>query len=117
MVSFQYTLCSNAKGGYNTIRCAINNPIMCRYVTMTVTSLTSNCNIKVLRSDDFLTFGIGDEVHKIEFDDFIQLTPLTFAELINERMEGLNIEAGVDNCMRIKLNQPKSLPSLIVRIM
>ena len=111
MVSFQYTLCSNERGGYNTIRCAINNPIMCRYVTMTVTSLTSNCNIKVLRSDDFLTFEIGDnrQTCMIKFDDYTQLTPITFAGLINERFGEGNIEAlgkypqaSVDNCMRIR---------------
>ena len=108
MVSFQYTLCSNERGGYNTIRCAINNPIMCRYVTMTVTSLTSNCNIKVLRSDDFLTFEIGDKSQsgsqtcRIEFDDYTQLTPITFAGLINERFGNEKMEASVDNCMRIK---------------
>lgn len=102
MASFQYTLCSNERGGYNTVRCSISNPIMCRYVTMTVTSLTSNCNIKVLRSDDFLTFSVGgNDTMKILFDDYTQLTPASFAELINEKLGG-NVEAALDNCMRIK---------------
>ena len=108
MVSFQYTLCSNGKGGYNTIRCAINNPIMCQYVTMTVTSLTSNCNIKILRSDDYLTFRINEAVYKVEFDDYTQLTPLTMAELINEKLYGVNIEAAVDNCLRIKFESTEN---------
>ena len=120
MVSFQYTLCSNERGGFNTVRCSINNPIMCRYVTMTVTSLTSNCNIKILRSDDFLTFEIGDEVVRILFDDHTQLTAAPFAEMINEKLREIfteedegKIEAVLDNCMRIKFvsTEPFSIVS------
>lgn len=103
----QYTLSSSDSNCYNTVRCRISNTIQCRYLSMTVTSLTTNCNIRVLNIKDFLTLNVGNDTICITFGDYTQLTTASFAELINEKLGGDNdndnmrVYATIDNCQRI----------------
>ena len=101
----QYTLCSSDPRSYNTIRSNISNPILCKYVTLTVTSLTTNCNIRVLSENDYLMFNVEglDESICISFEDQSGLEASTFVDMINTRLEEAKapIEANVDGCNRI----------------
>ena len=111
----QYTLSSNDSSCYNTVRCRISNPIQCRYLSMTVTSLTTNCNIRVLNARDFLTLSVGSDTLCVTFGDYTQLTTASFAELINEKLsdggtenDNPRVYATLDNCQRIVFQSTES---------
>ena len=92
----EYTIASDDQDHYNRIY-AYFEPIASEMATMTVTGLTTNCCIKVLKIGDYIVInGINYQF----VDDYTSMNQETFIGLLND-FQMLDIIFSLDNCRRI----------------
>ena len=91
-----YTVSSSDPNNYNKIFCNLTAPHT-KYSIMTITCLTTNCNIVVLNTDDYII--INDNKYKIN-DNFTNINLEAFVELL--RSYPLNgVDMYIDNTGRL----------------
>jgi hypothetical protein len=95
----EYTIASNDASHYNKIY-AYFEPVSSEMATMTVTGLTTNCCIKVLKSEDFIRIR---NINYRFWKDYTQLNHVMFIELLNKATKASNWEFFLDECNRIKV--------------
>ena len=100
--SIDYTVCSTDEERYNRINCNLTAPIT-KYANMTVTCLTTNCNIVVLNENDYIM--INGEQFSLN-RDYTNLNSLTFVTLLNKKFDNVTDKkyyAGIDDAGRFSL--------------
>ena len=96
-MSFEYTLASKDPTRYGYIQSYFEHPGS-DYATMTVTSLVTQCNIRVLKPGDYITLNYN----KYSFTkDYTNLNYDTFASMLNFLIAGSGILIELDQCNRI----------------
>ena len=84
-----YTLSSTDANHYNRIRVTLPIEMSAKFINICVSSLTANANFRVLNDNDYITFNINNNVHKLKLKDYSKLTsaslPYVFQELLNEQ--------------------------------
>ena len=84
-----YTLSSTDQNHYSRIRVTLPMEMSAKFINICVSSLTANANFRVLNDNDYITFNINDNVHKLKLKDYSKLTsaslPYIFQELLNEQ--------------------------------
>ena len=81
--SIDYTVCSTDPQHYNRINCNLTAPIT-KYSAMLVSSLTTNCCIVVLNTDDYI------EINDVKYSfgcDYSNLNVGTFTGLLKNLLE------------------------------
>lgn len=98
---FDYTVSSTDEEHYNRINCCLAAPIT-KYCSMTVTSLTTNCNIVVLDKTDYIM--INGKQYCLE-EDFTKLNIDSYAGLMNRffQTNGIDIDFSIDNASRLTI--------------
>ena len=76
-----------------------------RYTAVRCDSFTSNCNIRVLNSRDYLMYTVGNKPVSIYFEDWSNLNVETFAELLNKKL--IDAVVKIDNCNRYYFESDK----------
>ena len=56
----------------------------CKYTAIRCDSFTCNCNIRVLKSGDYLSLTVGNKPITIYFDDWCNLNVETFSKTITD---------------------------------
>ncbi len=104
--SIDYTVCSTNEKKYNRINCNLTAPIT-KYAAMTITCLTTNCNIVVLNEDDYIM--INGEQFSLK-TDYTNLNSQAFSSLLNDMFSSLNklFTTEIDESGRFKLCSNKS---------
>ena len=96
--------CFNSVDENNYSRISVTIPPLngCRYTAIRCDSFTCNCNIRVLKHNDYLAMTKGNNPFRIYFDDYTELKPEIFAELLNLKLQDdYHITCSVDNCNRL----------------
>ncbi len=100
-----YTINSTDADHYNRIYANISGPTTIEsYIT--ITSLTTNCNIVVLSQDDYITIGLN--TYAIA-DDYTTMTVDTLIELLNTLTSDDGITFTYDNCNRVSMSSSSSI--------
>lgn len=100
--SIDYTVCSTDPTRYNRINCNLTAPVT-KFSAMTVTCLTTNCNIMVLSESDFIEINNA----KTYFNtDYSNLNPDTLAVILNDLLEP-TITCSTDESRRLMLTSSK----------
>ncbi len=102
---FDYTINSTDADHYNRIYANISGPIT-NESYITITSLTTNCNIVVLSSSDYITIGLNTYIIS---DDYTTMTADTLIELLNTLTSENGITLSCDNCNRISLSASSAI--------
>ena len=96
-MTFEYTLASKDPNRYGHIQNYFENPGS-DYASMTVTSLVTQCNIRVLKPGDYITLNYN----KYAFTkDYTNLNYDSFASMLNFLIAGSGILIELDQCNRI----------------
>ena len=96
--------CFNSVDENNYSRISVTIPPLsgCRYTSVRCDSFVANCNIRVLNKRDYIAMTVGDKPFTVYFDDYTNLNPEVFAELLNTMLkESHGVSVGIDNCNRI----------------
>ena len=72
----------------------------CKYTAIRCDSFTCNCNIRVLKSGDYLSLTVGNKPITIYFDDWCNLNVETFCEILNGKLKDSGVICKIDNCGR-----------------
>ncbi len=102
---FDYTISSTDQAHYNRIYTNISGPTT-NESYITITSLTTNCNIVVLSDTDYITIGLNTYVIT---DDYTTMTADTLVELLNTLTTEAGITFACDYCSRISLSASSSI--------
>lgn len=86
-----YTLSSTDPEHYNIIRANLPIEHTTLFCNITVTSLTSNCNIQVLSSEDYITFNINGTKYTARMKDYSKITSATVSTIFQEIFDEQNI--------------------------
>lgn len=86
-----YTLSSTDSEHYNIIRANLPIEHTTLFCNITVTSLTSNCNIQVLSSEDYITFNINGTEYTARMKDYSKITSATVSTIFQEIFDEQNI--------------------------
>ena len=103
---FDYTVCSTDEKHYNRVNCCLAAPIT-KLCSLTVTALTSNCNIVVLNKDDYIKidgkqYSLGEDYTNISLGTYVGL----MNRLIEDHNEK-NLKFTFDNAGRFILTSPE----------
>ena len=94
---YNYNICSTNPEEYNIIRCCLEDvpsTIMCQFA---VNSLTANCCIEVLNSQDYIEI----DYDKLYFDEsYSDLNPESVADILNDMLRDKHIVVVLDMCKR-----------------
>jgi len=92
-----YTLASTDDKSYNRVDSSLTGPVT-RRAKVVVTSLTTNCNIIVLNTDDWI---IIDGKRYYFTDDYTDLNSTSFKTILNTVIDSSGVITSVDNAGRI----------------
>ena len=105
-----YTVCSTDSNRYSRINCNLTSPIT-KYAAMTITCLTTNCNIVVLEKDDYMMI---DNVKYSLHDDYTNLNTDAFITLLNQMFNNYSLENNIpklsaqfDNASRLIISSSR----------
>ena len=94
--------CFNSVDENNYSRLSITiPPLGSRYTAVRCDGFTANCNIRVLTNRDYLLMTVGETPYSFYFEDYTNLNAEMFAELLNVKFNGANVECYVDGCNRL----------------
>ena len=80
------TLSSTDPQHYNRIQVKLPIEFSSRFVSICVTSLTSNCNIEVMNADDYIMFNINDNVYKVMMTPYSKLTTASLPYILQDML-------------------------------
>ena len=100
--SIDYTVCSTDPTRYNRINCNLTAPVT-KFSAMTVTCLTTNCNIMVLTGSDFVEINNNKTYFNAYYSN---LNPDTLAVILNDLLEP-TITCSTDEARRLTLTSSK----------
>ena len=86
-----YTLSSTDPEHYNRVQAKLPIEYTAKYVNITVTSLTSNCNIEVMNERDYIQFIIDNEPIKIFMKPYSKLTTASLPYVLQDIFTEANI--------------------------
>ena len=95
----EYTIASSDESHYNRIY-AYFEPVGSETASMMVTGLTTNCCIKILRSDDYIK--VNDTKYYFE-NDYTSMNYSSFVGLLNEKTHGSGLLFRLDHCNRLDI--------------
>ena len=96
-MTYEYTISSVDEDHYNRIY-AYFEPVKSDMASLLVTSLTTNCNIKILKIGDYIVINNV----KYEFnEDYSSLSPEYFIKLLNELITESSVIFSLDYCNRV----------------
>ncbi len=102
---FDYTINSTDPNHYNRVYANLSGPTTAEcYIT--ITSLTTNCNIVVLSDNDYITVGLNTYVMT---DDYTTMSADTLVELLNTLTSEDGLTFSCDYCNRISVSSSSSI--------
>lgn len=87
-----YTLSSTDPEHYNRIQAKLPIDYTTSFVNLTVTSLTSNCNIEVMNDTDYITFNIDGTITKVSMKPYSKLTTASLPYVLQDIFTTNNID-------------------------
>ena len=92
--------CFNSTDENNYPKLSVTIPPLtgCKYTAIRCDAFTSNCNIRVLNSKDYMMMTIGNKPVTIYFEDWSNLNVETFSELLNMKLNSYGVKCNIDNC-------------------
>lgn len=98
----EYCFSSIDPKNYNKIHLNLPTLTGSKYVNLTITSLTTNCYIKVLRYDDYITIN---DIKVYMDDDYTRISEASFYTILNAQFQTYQVPVicSVDNCNRLIL--------------
>ena len=79
-----YNFSSTDSKHYNRICVSLPNHFLSSYVNICVSTFTSNCNIEVMNSEDFIEFKVNNEIYKINMEQYSKLDSASLAPIIED---------------------------------
>ena len=86
-----YTLSSTDPEHYNRVQAKLPIEYTEKFVNITVTSLTSNCNIEVMNENDYIEFLIDDQLTKVFMKPYSKLTTASLPYVLQDIFTTANI--------------------------
>ena len=86
-----YTLSSTDPEHYNRVQAKLPIEYTEKFVNITVTSLTSNCNIEVMNENDYIEFLIDDKLTKVFMKPYSKLTTASLPYVLQDIFTTANI--------------------------
>ena len=87
-----YTLSSTDPEHYNRVQAKLPIEYTEKFVNITVTSLTSNCNIEVMNENDYIEFLIDDQLTKVFMKPYSKLTTASLPYVLQDIFTTANIK-------------------------
>ena len=87
-----YTLSSTDPEHYNRVQAKLPIEYTEKFVNITVTSLTSNCNIEVMNENDYIEFLIDDKLTKVFMKPYSKLTTASLPYVLQDIFTTANIK-------------------------
>ena len=82
-----YNFSSVNSKNYNTLRVALPNNFLTRYVNLTVSTFTCNCNIEVMSDEDYITFKIANTIYKVYMEQYSKLDTGSLPHILEDRIK------------------------------
>lgn len=82
-----YNFSSTDSKHYNRICVSLPNHFLSSYVNICVSTFTSNCNIEVMNSDDFIEFKVNNEIYKVNMEQYSKLDSASLAPIIEDMIK------------------------------
>ena len=87
-----YTLSSTDPEHYNRVQAKLPIEYTEKFVNITVTSLTSNCNIEVMNENDYIEFLIDDQLTKVFMKPYSKLTTASLPYVLQDIFTAADIK-------------------------
>ena len=82
-----YNFSSVNSKNYNTLRVRLPNHFLTRYVNLTVSTFTCNCNIEVMNKEDYITFKINETKYKVFMEQYSKLDSSSLPYIIEDQIK------------------------------